>query len=237
MSLENRVIHLGTPANLVAITLKTAESQAQQTVYYRGIKYSVGITGAGSAKAKELVGDLMKASTVKEMLAPQTPPLPEGGHAGLGLAVTLDGSMIHFEHAGHNEGYRSHMVGFDKEGKAVVVMANGENGDGLISEIFASVANAYQFPPSLKPQPVAVLPIDAKVKECLGDYRVMGTEPLETIKIEFREDKLYVTVPDLPFRTRLYPLGPDKLKIFENGEELTLVPAASPACGPIIPIS
>ena len=37
MSLENRVIHLGTPGNVVAITLKTAESQAQQTVLYRGV--------------------------------------------------------------------------------------------------------------------------------------------------------------------------------------------------------
>ena len=82
----------------------------------------------------------MKASTVKTMLAPQTPTLSEGGSAGLGLAVTPDGSMTRFEHAGHNQGYRSHMVGFDKEGKAVVVMANGENGDSLISEIFGSVA-------------------------------------------------------------------------------------------------
>ena len=76
-----------------------------------------------------------------------------------------------------------------------------------------------------------MLPVDAKVKECLGDYRVVGTEPPETIKIELQEDKLYVTSPALPFRTRLYPVGPDTFKIFENGEELTLLRDGSRVAG------
>ena len=63
---------------------------------------------------------------------------------GLGFILCGQGQDFMFLHPGHNlPGYRSLLVIMPEKEQGIAIMINGENGNGLILEIFFSFAQAY----------------------------------------------------------------------------------------------
>jgi CubicO group peptidase (beta-lactamase class C family) len=63
---------------------------------------------------------------------------------GLGFVLCGQGQDLLFLHPGHNlPGYRSLLAIMPVKGQGISIMINGENGNGLILEIFYSFAQAY----------------------------------------------------------------------------------------------
>lgn len=64
------------------------------------------------------------------------------GDFGLGFSLPSEG-IFRFQHGGSNVGYRCHLVLSVQSGDGVVIMTNGDAGEGLIKEIFSAIAAAY----------------------------------------------------------------------------------------------
>lgn len=185
---------------------------------------------------QENQGKILTMESAKEMLRPQEKDVEKGkeenSRSGLGIGVRQEADLTRFTHAGSNAGYKAMMMGFAENGNGAIVMANGENGDWLNHEIIASIANAFDWPTSLKPVPFDIIPLDdAKLKSYQGKYIVEGTQPLEEIRIEFRNGKLYSDNPVIPFPTQLYPVADDKFTIIESGEEYSFLRDAGKITG------
>jgi CubicO group peptidase (beta-lactamase class C family) len=66
--------------------------------------------------------------------------VPVKANSGLGVFIDADGV---FSHLGSNIGYRALYAGDVKTGKAMVVMTNGDNGEGACDEVRKRVAQVY----------------------------------------------------------------------------------------------
>ena len=65
---------------------------------------------------------------------------------GLGFILCGQGENFLFLHPGHNlPGYRNLLVVMPEKEQGISIMVNGENGNGLILEIFYSFARAYRW--------------------------------------------------------------------------------------------
>lgn len=91
-------------------------------------------------------GKVLNQSSAREMLAPTGV-----GPQGLGLAIEKRGEGWYFSHSGSNWNYRANMVGHMRKGYGVVIMANSENGWGVIAELEARIASAYNWDSLDKP--------------------------------------------------------------------------------------
>jgi CubicO group peptidase (beta-lactamase class C family) len=79
---------------------------------------------------------LLPQTLAREMLTRQV------GDFGLGIALPSAG-VARFQHSGGNGGYRCHMVLSVAQPEGVVMMTNGDSGEGLIWELFDLVAESY----------------------------------------------------------------------------------------------
>lgn len=64
---------------------------------------------------------------------------------GLGLFIENEGKALRFAHGGTNEGFNSNLFSFAYQGKAIIILTNGDNGGELISEIHRSIFNFYKW--------------------------------------------------------------------------------------------
>jgi CubicO group peptidase (beta-lactamase class C family) len=95
-----------------------------------------------------------------------------GRWMGLGVFLSDKGETGTFSHSGSNAGYRSLLIAAKRGGWGAVIMANGDAGDLLISEIVQSMARVYQWP-GIEPQVRARSEIDSKILHSyLGEYRL-----------------------------------------------------------------
>ncbi|MBK6281428.1 MAG: beta-lactamase family protein [Draconibacterium sp.] len=62
---------------------------------------------------------------------------------GLGVSLQGDGDSLIFSHGGKNEGFTNNMISFAKQGNAVIIMTNADNGGALINEILRSISSYY----------------------------------------------------------------------------------------------
>jgi CubicO group peptidase (beta-lactamase class C family) len=95
-----------------------------------------------SANQSESVSsaNLLSPSLAREMLTVQSWPY------GLGFVIEGEGSTSRFSHRGSNAGFQCILVGFKNQGSGVVILTNGDNGNGLIQELIRAVATEYQWP-------------------------------------------------------------------------------------------
>lgn len=110
-------------------------------------------------------GAILSQASAQRMLTPVAPP------AGIGFFVDSP-KPGYFSHGGGNEGFRCLLIAHRENGYGAVVMTNGENGGGLISELIRSIAREYGWEEVLPDAltPVAVEPAQLKVVE--GRWRV-----------------------------------------------------------------
>ncbi len=64
---------------------------------------------------------------------------------GLGLEIAVKDSVVRFQHAGFNEGFKANITAFANKGSAIVIMANADNGFDLIMEIEKELSEFYQM--------------------------------------------------------------------------------------------
>ncbi|NOT08414.1 MAG: beta-lactamase family protein [Gemmatimonadales bacterium] len=93
-------------------------------------------------------GAVLAQGAAREMLTPTGI-----GEQGLGLAIKQQGEGWYFSHSGSNWNFRADLVGHLRKGYGVVIMTNSENGWGVIVELEARIAAAYNWDSLHKPIP------------------------------------------------------------------------------------
>ena len=89
---------------------------------------------------KSVSGDstlLMSKKTATEMLSKYI------GDMGLGYLVRNEGENLAITFNGGNAGYRCDFFAYLYKGKGAVIMTNSDNGQGLINELYRSIADIY----------------------------------------------------------------------------------------------
>jgi len=116
---------------------------------------SFGIEISEAYKGK--IGKIISPQSAKILLTPHSdagelglqvkrylPRICNQVYYGLGFVLCGEAKNFLFLHPGHNlPGYRSLLVMMPEREQGIVIMVNGENGNGLILEIFYSFAQAY----------------------------------------------------------------------------------------------
>ena len=139
---------------------------------------------------------LLSTEMTRQMLSPQI------AHAGLGVVLSGRGEDVRFGHDGFNEGFEASMVGYIRDGRGAVVMANSGFAYMLIKEVMESIARVYewrhydstnQWPPSatIGQQEIATLPDDA-VTAAVGRYTLDSST---SVRVFARNKRLYLEWP------------------------------------------
>ncbi|HET6680358.1 MAG TPA: serine hydrolase domain-containing protein [Gemmatimonadaceae bacterium] len=165
-----------------------------------------------SAAAGEAPNSILSKAIATQML---------GGNAdetGLGPGVHGAGEVLHFDHAGWNNGFRSYLVVYPALGKGAVVMANGDGGDLLINEIVRSIARTYRWPDYAPEQRNATAMDTAALDARAGEYDVRAYGL--TLNVRRERDHLIVSTPRGSWYT-FYPAGDTTFFATEDGSELT----------------
>lgn len=93
-------------------------------------------------------GAVLSQATAMELLT----PTGVGGH-GQGFVIERRGEGWYFTHSGSNWNFRANLVAHVRNGYGVVIMTNSENGWGVITELEARIAAAYNWDALDKPIP------------------------------------------------------------------------------------
>jgi CubicO group peptidase (beta-lactamase class C family) len=124
---------------------------------------------------------------------------PGLANRGLGPAISGTGRSVRFGHDGFNEGFEASVVGYVREGRGAVVMANSGFAFMLIKEVLDSISRVYawpeyhattQQPPAATVRQQLVIPVSPHtLMGSTGEYK-MGDEI--KIKIYSRGDRLFL---------------------------------------------
>lgn len=93
-------------------------------------------------------GAVLSQAAALELLA----PTGVGSH-GQGFVIERRGEGWYFSHSGSNWNFRADLVAHVRNGYGVVIMTNSENGWGVITELEARIAQAYDWDALSKPIP------------------------------------------------------------------------------------
>lgn len=107
---------------------------------------------------------LMSQASAREMLTP--------GLGNWGVGVGLGGSAddFHFDHGGDDWGFKANLMAWPKGGRAVVAMANGDDGMVVVVELMQAVAREYGWK-GLEPLIIEAVKLSAaQVNELVGSY-------------------------------------------------------------------
>lgn len=107
---------------------------------------------------------VMSRASAREMLTPGL------GGWGLGVEVGGSGDDLHFAHSGDDWGFKASLMAWPKGGRAVVAMANGDDGMVVVAELMQAVAREYGWK-GLQPLVIeAVTLSNAQANELAGSY-------------------------------------------------------------------
>jgi len=172
-------------------------------------RFAIVIAQAWSGKSDKIISQ----ETAKKMLTRQLDPW------GLGLQLSGEGESLAFEHGGSNEGYRCDFVVYPGKGVGVAVMANGDNGSYLVSEIQRSVGREYGIA-DLLPKVKEVKTIDPKLLDLYaGKYQIT---PDFILVFSNENGRLFVAPPG-QLKFGLLPESETKFFGQDNGVEVTFL--------------
>ncbi len=98
---------------------------------------------------------------------------------GLGLWVAGESNTLRYGHAGVHVGFRHLCMLFHETGSGAVVLTNGARGNHLIDEVFATLAEAGQWPGEVYrscrkvPHPISM----TALQNVCGEYQIVGRKP------------------------------------------------------------
>lgn len=87
-------------------------------------------------------GGPVRPVTARAMLTPGL------GGWGLGIGIRGEGEDLSFWHNGINKGFRSILIGYPRREQAIVVMANGDNGNEVLGPVRLAIARVLGWPGS-----------------------------------------------------------------------------------------
>ena len=87
-------------------------------------------------------GGPIRPGTAREMLTSGM------GNWGLGVGLQGEGRDFRFWHNGINEGFRSILYSYPRRGQAVVIMANGDNGNEVLGPVRMAIGGVLGWPGS-----------------------------------------------------------------------------------------
>jgi CubicO group peptidase (beta-lactamase class C family) len=101
-------------------------------------RWSMAITSAYNGGT----GGPIRPETARAMLTPGM------SSWGLGIALQGEGRDFRFWHSGINEGFRAVMMSYPERRQAVVIMANGDNGNEVLGNVRIAVGRVLGWPGS-----------------------------------------------------------------------------------------
>ncbi len=142
------------------------------------------------------------------------------GSEALGFSAWGEGTSAVFSHGGANNGFRAMLFAYAHTGRGAVVMANGDGGDALLTEILRSIAREYDWP-DYRPAEKTVVPINpATAVQYTGRYDIEGT----SIAITRHGQQLFLqTAPMGPAPLKLYPSDERSFFVLEGDIDVTFV--------------
>jgi CubicO group peptidase (beta-lactamase class C family) len=141
-------------------------------------------------------GRLLSPEMVRTLLSPQVKREPAGS-MGLGVWLAGSGGNARFGHPGDNEGFASRWEALCEGGMGVAILANSDNGGGLIAEVLDDIAQAYGWP-EIEELP-APSPATASTMDFVGTYRFQSGIVCTISQVE---EQLYLQI----LRQPLVPL-------------------------------
>jgi CubicO group peptidase (beta-lactamase class C family) len=87
-------------------------------------------------------GGPIRPETARAMLTPGQ------GNWGLGIALRGEGEDLSFWHSGINEGFRAILMAYPRRRQAVVIMANGEEGNEMLGPVRIAIGRVLGWPGS-----------------------------------------------------------------------------------------
>lgn len=158
------------------------------------------------ALARAYDGDespLMAAPSARTMLAPGL------GRWGIGIEVQGVGDDLRFQHGGDDWGFKTILFGWPKGERAIVAMANGDNGAEIIGELTQAVAREYGWSGGEPEVIQAVALTPQQMQEVAGSYR-------QFVKVTLDEGVLHVSYAGVT--SELIAVGGDKfVALTDNG--------------------
>jgi CubicO group peptidase (beta-lactamase class C family) len=146
-------------------------------------RFSIDLQSALAGQTDRVLSPEM----VRTLLSPQV-RLEQAGSMGLGMWLEGSRENARFGHPGDNEGFASHWTALQEGGMGAVIMANSDNGAGLIADVLRTIAQVYGWPEveNLSP-PAPRIPVS--MKDCVGIYRFRSGI---TCTITIREERLHL---------------------------------------------
>lgn len=142
---------------------------------------------------------------------------------GLGPALKNEGDSLIFQHGGKNAGFTNNMVSFARQGDAVIIMTNADNGGRLNGELLRGISGYYNWGIS---DPVIIETIELAsedLKKFTGIYQYTDQVPGVgdyKVEIKIEHDKLTVIDTNENARFDLIPLEELKFIDIEKGDEI-----------------
>jgi CubicO group peptidase (beta-lactamase class C family) len=123
-------------------------------------KWAIGLESAYDGDSSVL----MSPASAKQMLTPGL------GHWGLGVGVGGTGDDVYFNHNGDDWGFKANLIAWPKGKRAVVAMANGDDGMDVVLELMQAVIREYGWK-GLEPKVVYPVTLTKAQSEAVeGNY-------------------------------------------------------------------
>jgi CubicO group peptidase (beta-lactamase class C family) len=142
------------------------------------------------------------------------------GQYGQGLGPGVARNRLSFGHGGANEGFRCGLVVFF-DGRGAAVMTNGDNGNILAAEIFATLADEYDWPSHRAETRNMVVLEESRYDALAGRYAVKDADSTITVEIVREDGRLRLHAPGVP-RFELLPASETSWFTRETGTRLTV---------------
>lgn len=144
---------------------------------------------------------------------------------GLGPALQKEGDSLLFGHGGKNEGFSNNMLAFAKEGKAMIVMTNADQGAQLMGEVMRAISTQYGWGVS-DPRRITVVAMSQdSLQKFAGEYQLDFLDPEigeYIIEISVGTGTLELLDPNTGERNTLRPMGNGKFIYLEGGKEVDI---------------
>lgn len=167
---------------------------------------------------KIVAGDnkgIIKRQLVLEMLS------PDDNQWGLGPSIDKVGQETIFGHGGKNAGFTNEFTAFVNKGDSVVIMANGDNANPLITELKMAISNYYNW--GLE-EPVLIenIKLNKTVALTLPGKYEFADEPGYFVELNIKDNKVMIFDPSTEVLSIFAATSDNTLINLESGSKIVL---------------
>ncbi len=128
-------------------------------------RFCIGLQLASISKENTLLSSAM----MQQVFTSQA--LKQGVNVvGLGVFLYGEGETARFGHTGGNEGISCEFIAYQNRGQGAIVMTNSDEGQAIIQDLLATIAEEYSWPDYRPAQPTAIN--FSEYAPYIGEYEV-----------------------------------------------------------------